>query len=41
MLACRITVLLRKGQTNQNRYTQMLDFVVERGTERSRAVKIL
>lgn len=31
-LACRIPVSLRKEETNQNRYTQMLDFIEERGT---------
>jgi len=34
-LACRLPVFLRKGETSQNRYTQMLDFIEERGTRTS------
>jgi hypothetical protein len=41
VLSCRLTVLLRKGEKSQNRYTQMRDFVEERGTGKIRAVKIL
>ena len=40
-LACRLPVFLRKGETSQNRYTQMLDFTEEKGKEITRAVKIL
>jgi hypothetical protein len=32
-LACRLPVFLRKGERSQNRYTQMLDFIGEKGKE--------